>query len=143
MRGKNPDMLSSQKSLNFFFRLFLTGYPQNHKMDIHVLFILFTPFFHSSDIFQRFFRISGMQARYLCGNCLFLNFPHYPQSYPQKRGSKCLLFRHFCFSLWITFQKSEVIHSIFAKSACFLSTAESRFPISKSCHIYNKSVIKM
>ena len=136
-------MLSSQKSLNFLFFAFRTGYPHIQKMGMHHLFILCSSFLRSLDIFQRFFRIFDMQARYLCVNCLFLNFPHYPQSYPQKRGSKRLLFWHFSFSLWITPPKSKVIHSDFAKSACFLSTAESRFPVSKGCRNYNNSVIKM
>ncbi len=45
-----------------------------------------------------------------------MDFPHYPQSYPQKRERKALFFMVFPVTLWITFAKDQLIHRILNKT---------------------------
>lgn len=49
-----------------------------------------------------------------------MNFPQYPQSYPQKNSAQPLIFMDFSDHMWITVAKLELIHSLLPSDIRFV-----------------------
>ena len=73
-----------------------------------------------------------------------MNFPHYPQSYPQKSSAQPPIFMVFGGQMWITAAKFQLIHSVLPPMIRFvhnLSRALSTKNVKFSCQACSNFVI--
>jgi len=111
MREKKGAMLSSQKSLNFSSFVFPTGYPHLEYSE-YAIFMQYIHFqFQETPVCPRLAPPAPpVPAAFYAKYEKKSGFPHYPQSYPQKKGKKAPFSGDFPFRLWITFSIFQLIH---------------------------------
>ena len=68
-----------------------------------------------------------MKGAPLYGSARKTNFPHYPQSYPQKQGLKPRFYRASGNRMWITWTEFQLIHSVLHIVSAFVHNFSRAF----------------
>ena len=95
-------MMSSQKSLNFFVILSPWVIHRGHPIEMNKYTIILTFRRNKARISLNCQGGSVCMAQYYAVRLQKRNFPHYPQSYPQKWRLKPLFYMGFSDCPWIT-----------------------------------------
>ncbi|NLD83469.1 MAG: hypothetical protein GX637_04820 [Clostridiales bacterium] len=104
-------MLSSEKNLNFFRPAARQNYPQQNLKHLHNSMQDLPRLIHGKSsetggpgLHKQEKTVKMMRRRFQT------IFPHYPQSYPQKKEKRTAFFLHLPENVWITWPAVGVIH---------------------------------